>query len=346
MAALGWAVSVLGMRASRFDLAARFADLPDTAELLHDRGAEDLEPLLAERAGFYDAIWIARATCAACARRWTGRWQGRRAGRRSSSTPKRSPRCARRNGRGWRRRISRSTCPGRWPTSCATPPCATTWSRWRRRGRGAAPTGPGLGPRDRPYPGGATHPAAVPRAVRAALPWRDARAGGANHDALDWFVTAVLPLVEAELGWETRLTVAGYLAPGVDLSRYRAHPAPVAARRGGRGGAAVQRPPGVRGANPVRRRAAIKLHEAASFGLPIVATGLLARQLGWDGALLAAETDRSGRLSPPRWCGCPATPTCGSTCAPPPWYGWQPTRHARVPWRCCGRSWHGKTDGA
>jgi len=32
-----------------------------------------------------------------------------------------------------------------------------------------------------------------------------------------------------------------------------------------------------------------KLHEAASFGVPIVATALLAAQLGWDDALLAAD---------------------------------------------------------
>ena len=30
-----------------------------------------------------------------------------------------------------------------------------------------------------------------------------------NHDALEWFVREVLPLVEKSLGWETRLTIAG-----------------------------------------------------------------------------------------------------------------------------------------
>ena len=38
-----------------------------------------------------------------------------------------------------------------------------------------------------------------------------------NLDSLAWFVDTVLPLIEAELGWETRLTIAGYAAPGVDL---------------------------------------------------------------------------------------------------------------------------------
>ena len=39
-----------------------------------------------------------------------------------------------------------------------------------------------------------------------------------------WFVDAVLPLIEAELKWETRLTIAGYIAPGIDMSRFEHHP--------------------------------------------------------------------------------------------------------------------------
>ena len=42
-------------------------------------------------------------------------------------------------------------------------------------------------------------------------------AGSPNYDGLLWFVQAVLPLVERELGWETVLTVAGFQGEGVDL---------------------------------------------------------------------------------------------------------------------------------
>ena len=45
-----------------------------------------------------------------------------------------------------------------------------------------------------------------------------------NFDSLVWFTDEVLPLIEAELAWETRLTIAGYIAPGVDLGRFAHHP--------------------------------------------------------------------------------------------------------------------------
>ena len=45
-----------------------------------------------------------------------------------------------------------------------------------------------------------------------------------NRDALDWFVREVLPLGQQSLGWETRLTVAGYITPAARWSAYRDHP--------------------------------------------------------------------------------------------------------------------------
>ncbi|MDQ2735632.1 MAG: glycosyltransferase family 4 protein, partial [Pseudomonadota bacterium] len=114
-----------------------------------------------------------------------------------------------------------------------------------------------------------------------------------NVDSLCWFVDQVLPLIEEELGAETRLTVAGYLAPGLDLERigqhvrvtllgpvpdliplYDAHRVFVAPTRFAAG-------------------TPYKVYEAASFGLPVVATELLRGQLDWtEGAeLLAAPAD-------------------------------------------------------
>jgi hypothetical protein len=48
--------------------------------------------------------------------------------------------------------------------------------------------------------------------------------GSPNHDALCWFIDTVLPLIERELGWETRLSVAGFMGPDVSLEGYREHP--------------------------------------------------------------------------------------------------------------------------
>jgi O-antigen biosynthesis protein len=118
-----------------------------------------------------------------------------------------------------------------------------------------------------------------------------------NHDALAWFVREVLPLVEQSLGWETRLTVAGYVDPSVSLAPYRDHPR-ITLR-----GAADDIVPLYDAHRlfvaPTRYAAGVpyKVHEAASYGLPVVASTLLAGQLGWrDGVELAAvdTTDPPG----------------------------------------------------
>ena len=293
MAELGWAVSVLGMHASRFDLAARFADLPDTAELLHDRAAEDLEPLLAARAGFYDAIWIGRTHNL---RRLRPALERALAGapRRPAIILDTEAIASLREAE--RARITTPDRPFDLDLALAEEFRDAALCRHvvavseaeagvlRRLG---LPSVSVIGhirevqPTPRPF------------AERAGLLFLGAmhEPGSPNHDALGWFVDAVLPLIEAELGWETRLTVAGYTAPEVDLGRYRAHPR--LSLRGAVGEVAPLYNAHRVFVAPTRFAAGLpyKLHEAASFGLPIVATGLLARQLGWDEALLSAETD-------------------------------------------------------
>ncbi|MGH7041019.1 MAG: glycosyltransferase, partial [Acetobacteraceae bacterium] len=293
MAELGWAVSVLGMQRSRFDLAAQFADLPDTTELLHDRAAEDLETLLAERAGFYDVIWIARTH----------------------------------NLRRLRPALDRALAGAVRQPAIVLDTEAIAALRMAERARIVTPDQAfdldaalagefadaglcrhvvavseadaavlrrlGLSSVSVIGHMREVQPTPRPFAERSGLLFLGAmhEAGSPNHDALTWFVDAVLPLIEAKLRWETRLTVAGYLAPGVDLASYQAHP-----RISLRGPVSTVAP--LYDAHrvfvaPTRFAAGLpyKLHEAASFGLPAVATGLLARQLGWDDALLTAETD-------------------------------------------------------
>ena len=114
-----------------------------------------------------------------------------------------------------------------------------------------------------------------------------------NYDSLCWMIEEVLPIVEQSLGWETRLTIAGYTAPGVNLDRFRSHPR-VTLR-----GALPDLEPLYASHRvfvaPTRYAAGIpyKVQEAASFGLPIVSTELLSRQLGWEAgeALLAAPSN-------------------------------------------------------
>jgi O-antigen biosynthesis protein len=102
-----------------------------------------------------------------------------------------------------------------------------------------------------------------------------------NLDGLCWFADEVLPFVEEELGWETRLTVAGYTAEQVSLDRFR-HNSRITLL-----GAVVDTEPLYDSHRvfvaPTRYAAGApyKVYEAASFGIPVVATELLRRQLGW-----------------------------------------------------------------
>jgi O-antigen biosynthesis protein len=115
--------------------------------------------------------------------------------------------------------------------------------------------------------------------------------GSPNYDALSWFVEEVLPLVDQQLTWETRLSVAGYTGPGIDLSRWQRHPR-ITLRGPVADPAALYASHRIFVA-PTRFAAGLpyKLHEAAAFGLPAVTTTLLAGQLGWtsDQHLLAAS---------------------------------------------------------
>ena len=92
-----------------------------------------------------------------------------------------------------------------------------------------------------------------------------------------WFIEKVLPLIENALGWETRLTVVGYTGVDVSLEQFRDHPR------------VTLRGPVVETERlyeahrifvaPTRFAAgtSYKVHEAASFGIPVVAASLAGR---------------------------------------------------------------------
>ena len=106
--------------------------------------------------------------------------------------------------------------------------------------------------------------------------------GSPNYDGLCWFVDEVLPLVERELGYEARLTIVGSMGEGVDLDRFRDH-SRITLR-----GEVVDTIPLYDAHRvfvaPTRFAGGVpyKVHEAASYGLPVVATELLREQLGWQ----------------------------------------------------------------
>ena len=103
-----------------------------------------------------------------------------------------------------------------------------------------------------------------------------------NWESLVRFIEQAPPLVERDLRWETRLTVAGYAGPDVDLARFAAYfrvtvLGLVAETEPLYGRHRIFIAPTCFGAG-----APYKIHEAVSYGLPVVATELLRRQLEWE----------------------------------------------------------------
>ena len=58
MARMGYAVTVFPVLGCQFNLAAVYADMPETVEVMHDRSLDGLHAFLAERPGYFDAIWV------------------------------------------------------------------------------------------------------------------------------------------------------------------------------------------------------------------------------------------------------------------------------------------------
>jgi glycosyltransferase involved in cell wall biosynthesis len=114
---------------------------------------------------------------------------------------------------------------------------------------------------------------------------------GPNYDSLVWFADEVLPIIEQRLQWQTRLTVIGYTSPGVSLERF-ANQSRVTLRGMIADTESLYDQHRVFVA-PTRFAAGLpyKIYEAASFGLPVVATELLRKQMNWQNGvdLLSAD---------------------------------------------------------
>jgi GT2 family glycosyltransferase len=293
MAALGYGVTVYPMKPCRHGLATIYADMPDTVEVMHDRTSDQLADFLSARQGYFDAIWIAR----------------------THNLDRIKPMLERiTSGGGQPARIvldteaiaalreaehAALTDAGPFDVDaaikrefanahvCQRIIAVTSQEAQRLRD---------IGLPDVVVLGHCREAQPTPRAFadRAGMLFLGAmhQPDSPNRDALDWFVREVLPLVEQSLGWETRLTVAGYVDQAISLEVYRDHP-----RITLRG--AVEDIAPLYDAHrifvaPTRYAAGApyKVHEAASYGLPVVASGLLCRQLGWEDGreLLAVNT--------------------------------------------------------
>ncbi|MDR3535968.1 MAG: glycosyltransferase [Acetobacteraceae bacterium] len=295
MAALGYAVTVFPLLPTRFDLSAVYADMPDTVEVMHDRTLDQLQEFLLLRKGYYDVIWVERTHNLARIRPMLNHLA------REQVLPPvildseaiaavREAQVAAHDGAAYDLLAAvREEFAGVHDCARIIAVNGAEAALLHEVGLQAPAV---LGHMRRPIP------TPRPFARRTGMLFVGAmhRMDSPNYDSLCWFVDEVLPLVERALGWETRLTVVGYQGAEVSLDRFADHP-----RVTLRGAIATEplydshkmfvAPTRIAAGTPY------KVHEAASFGLPVVATELLQRQLGWDAGedLLAAEaTDTAG----------------------------------------------------
>ena len=293
LASLGCAVTVFPVNGCEHDLAHVFGDMPDSVEVLHSSGLDRLAGLLQARAGYYDTIWLARTHNLARTRPILARLraQGALTARivldTEAITPQREAMAADRAGLAYDLPAAMRSMLAE-AEICRQTVAVTAAEADALRGFGF-PAVQVVGHMVEPNPTALSFEQRSGMLFVGAIHNRDSP----NFDSLVWLVEAVLPLVEAELKWETRLTIAGYTAPGIDLTRFARHP-----RITLRGSVADLSP--LYDAHrvfvaPTRYAAGapFKVLEAASRGLPVIATELLRGQLGWRGEqeILAADAD-------------------------------------------------------
>ena len=281
MASLGHAVTVFPVNGCDHDLAHVYGDMPDTVEVMHSVSVDRLGGLLEARRLYYDTVWVARTHNLARVRPVLtrlladGTLKARIVLDTEAVTPCREAMQAALGGQDYDVRPAMQAILAD-ADICEHVVAVTTAEADVLRSHGfprVSVIGHTIEPR-------AT---ARPFRERSGMLFVGAihKEDSPNLDSLIWFVDEVLPLIEAELKWETRLTIAGYLAPGVDLRRFEHHP-----RITLRGEVADLEP--LYNAHrvfvaPTRYAAGApyKVLEAASRGLPVVATEVLREELGW-----------------------------------------------------------------
>jgi glycosyltransferase involved in cell wall biosynthesis len=297
MAGLGYQVTLYPINGCRFDPAAVHADMPDSVEVMYRSSLEQFPAFMVRRLDYFHAIWVARTHNLAAVRNALARAAGESGARppiildTEAVVATREALRAAIEGRDFdldealgRELAGAEECRAIVATNKAEA------ALLRERGfADVSVIGHALPVRRTPRP----------FAERAGMLFVGAMhlPDSPNYDSLCWFVDEVLPLIGRKLGWRTRLTVVGYTGPGIQLDRFRDHPQ-ITLR-----GAVTDLEPLYDShlvfAAPTRIAAGTpyKVHEAASFGLPVVATNLLRRQLGWEDGLnlLSAEvTDPAG----------------------------------------------------
>ena len=294
MASLGYHVSVYPVYPATSSVLQTLGDFPETVEVLYDRGQDQLAQFIAERSGYYDIVWIGRTHNL---ERLLPILSDA-----SSALPDHSvvldteaiaaPRLVE------QARVLGRTLEHDLETMLRKElACAYFCQKIVAVNERDAALIRLTGHSKVAVLGHLKEPAATPAAwaERSGLLFLGAvhETSSPNYDSLSWFVKEVLPLLDGRLPPEVRFSIAGYVDRRVDMSPfgrnkrvdllgpvddlaalYDAHRVFVAPTR-------------FAGGIP------FKVHEAAAHGLPVVATELLCRQVGWtDGtAILSGGTD-------------------------------------------------------
>jgi glycosyltransferase involved in cell wall biosynthesis len=282
MAALGHQVTVFPIYQPVENILDIYGDFPDTVEVIHDRELPNLADFLEQRAGYFDIIWIARTHNAERLRGILEAGAPHLAGAKiildtEAVAATRDATRAVIIGRPEPRNLADAVKAELADAALAQTIIAVN--------EPDAALIRGAGFCNVAVLGHARHLAATPRpfSERAGLLFVGAihDADSPNLDGLEWFAEHILPLLDASLPADAPITIAGYVNRRLDLSRLGQ------ARRVVLAGPQESLAPLYDAHRvffaPTRFAGGIpfKLHEAASYGLPIVTTSILANQLGW-----------------------------------------------------------------
>lgn len=293
MASLDSSVTVFPANGCDHNVAHVFGDMPDSVEVMHTLSLNRLGAFLDARPGYYDTVWVARPHNLAKVRPILARAvaEGTLKARivldTEAVTPHREAMQATLAGNVYDLQAAMEAIVAD-AAICQQAVAVTDAEAETLRWHGL-PDVAVIGHMIEP------NPTARAFAQRTGMLFVGAihKADSPNFDSLVWFVEAVLPLIEAELKWETRLTIAGYIGSGVDLGQFAHHP-----RITLRGPVGDLDP--LYNAHrvfvaPTRYAAGApyKVLEAASRGLPVVATEVLRGELDWTEGeeILAAAAD-------------------------------------------------------
>lgn len=288
IAQAGFEVHVFPLNGAPHAIPRMLGDFPDGVEILHNRDYLGLPAFLAERANFYDVFWVARThnfhRVLPYLKKTVKHFKKRPVILDTEAVA--ALRDAARAGKADYAQALAKEFSG--TEICAKILAVNPREAEILRGLGLKQTEI-LGTARAPMPG------AAPFSARAGLLFAGAihQADSPNLDALEFYAENILPALEAMFSPPPVLHVAGYQAPDIDLSSIARHGHILCH------GLVSDLAPLYNAAKifiaPTRFAAGTpyKCYEAAAMGLPIVASSLLAEQLGWrDGVeLLAAPAD-------------------------------------------------------